>query len=443
MMRRWSLGLGLSVACFMVATVSGCDLDQRPGVGTSSTPGVSEPADGVEPVESEVEPREGEVVVIIEGVVDSETQADLLDTRVVFGSSVQVWRGTNLQFMHRLENGVTVVELVAYRDGYEEARVPLDLSLADPVVRETVRMTPVPQEPEEDPEPVEPPPQQQDDEVSDSGPTEEMLVLQVTSEPSGATVTFRDSRGGGPPVASVTTPGQVRLPRRFYSWEIQRPGYSPVRSTDDLDLVTETPDNFHRRLTPVDVAARIQDGHNAFEAGNWTAAVQAYEQVPAPADLQTSEGQDYIFLQNRLGLSLLELQEPARAIEVFQGITRNDSRQWAAFLNLGRAQQMVGQCQDARRNLARVNGTLINSVPTAERPRVVGLVLHYTARCAVDEFDRTSDETLRVRWGALALGELTEFLNHMERTGVQDEFLLQAEQEAVSDRRRLEGALTP
>ena len=452
MKRVWWGRESVLVPVLALLTLSACDLDQRPGVGTGtgSVPDIQTPEDlpfdWDEPDESDYTPPEGWVMVIIERVEDSETGAPLPGAAVTFGASRQIWQGSDVQFFQELQDADedTAVDLVASLEGYEEARLPLTLSRANPVVREVMDLTPIPQEPEDEPESVTPPPDPEETaEDPDTGPSEELLTLRVTSDPSQAVVTFRDARGGGGTVTSVTTPGQVQLPRRFYSWEIQREGYAPLRSTEEFDLVTESPGDFHRTLVPVDVGARVREGHEAFEAGNWSAAVQAYEQVPEPADIQTSAGRDYIFLRNRLGLSLLELQEPARAIEVFQGITQSDSRQWAAFLNLGRAQVLVGQCQEARRNLTRVNGTLINSVPTDERPQVIGLVLYFTARCAVDEFDRARDETIRLRWGALALGELTEFLNHMERTGVQDAFLSQAEQEAVGERRRIEGALEP
>lgn len=452
--RRHPLGFFVAGVLACASLLVACDSDPRgsPPGDREDAPEEAAALEDAEPAEPEPgrepDPEPEYLRLDITEVRDPDSGVPVSNARVIIEGDTFFWESdTVVTFEERVPAGrafeVLSVRVEAEGYGANTRQVPIFSDRPTSEILELgARLVAEEDEEPDEEQPVEEPEDEPDEELDEEAeeapePPADVRTVRVEVEPSGARVVLRD-RENPEDAWEVESPGTIDVPPGFYSWESTLDGHLADRSSQDLDLASGDEAVIRATLPPVDVEEAIQRGDEAFEEGDFDEAVQHYQGVPEPSDLESTLGRQYLQVRNRLGQALVELGEPGAALEVFEEIAEADPREYTAHLQLGIVNRELGRCEEARRHLVEVQGRLLNNVPVDRRPEIQGIAMYYQARCSLDEFEATRDDTMRRRIGARAFSELSEFLNHVDRRVAEpSSFLESAITEAEAELERL------
>lgn len=198
-----------------------------------------------------------------------------------------------------------------------------------------------------------------------------------------------------------------------------------MRLSRRLDLVAQAPEPEPepppRPAQPPPNTARdgedrgpLQAGDRAFQRGEWLAATEAYQRMPAPVDQTSEYGQAYQEAKTRQGIAHINRSEYARALEVLEEAADLDSPGPNTFLRLAEAQCAVGRTEEGRGTLAQLSRARSRMTPTMQN-FVTAMIEYRRGVCTHGEFDRAETTRERVRAGAAAMQELQGFVAGAEQ----------------------------
>lgn len=192
-----------------------------------------------------------------------------------------------------------------------------------------------------------------------------------------------------------------------------------MRLSRRLDLVAQEPEP-EPEPEPVEPAPNrardgedrtaMEAGNRAFQRGDWLAAAEAYQLMPAPVDLTSEYGRAYQQAKTRQGIAHINRSEYARALEVLEEAADLDAPGPNTFLRLAEAQCAVGRTDEGRGTLAQLARARNRMTPEMQS-YVTAMVVYRRGVCTHGEFERAETTRERVRTGAAAMQELQEFVD--------------------------------
>ena len=159
---------------------------------------------------------------------------------------------------------------------------------------------------------------------------------------------------------------------------------------------------------PVDRSA-LDAGNRAFQAGDYLAATQAYEQMQPPDDESSAYADEYKQALVRRGIAHINRAELGGALDALDAAMEFDDPGYEAYLRQGQVQCAVGRSDEGRGTLA-ILSREVNRMPAADRPFVTAMIEYYKGLCSEGEFDRAVAVMDRVRTGAAAIREFQGFI---------------------------------
>jgi len=153
----------------------------------------------------------------------------------------------------------------------------------------------------------------------------------------------------------------------------------------------------------------LRRGDAAYAAGDWLAATEAYQRMPAPRGIDAEYARLYVEAKTREGMAHMNRSEYARALEVLEEAADLDAPPPRTFLRLAEAQCAVGRTEEGRGTLAQLSRTT-NRLTPVEQNVIAALIAYGRGVCTHGEFDRAQTTRERVRTGAAAMEELQAFV---------------------------------
>jgi hypothetical protein len=224
------------------------------------------------------------------------------------------------------------------------------------------------------------------------------LVLEVRLEAAsyhGLDTVLSVSKGGS------AGPLTMRLSRRLdlvVQGSGPEPEPEPVRPPPDANTAPDGEDR-----------AALQQGNAAFQNGDWLAATEAYQRMPAPVDEASAYGGAFLEGRTRQGIAHINRSEYARALEVLEEAADLDSPPPNTFLRLAEAQCAVGRTEEGRGTLAQLARARSRMTPAVQNV-VTAMIEYRRGVCTHGEFERAETTRERVRAGAAAMQELQGFV---------------------------------
>ena len=400
---RGALVLFLATA---VLTVTACDRQEPSTDGDLS---------------SDTSDRGPELVIL--SVVDPETSAPLSSATIsVDGGGPLEWTGIPLNIDLGGGNRPQAVSLTVTASGFEAAdhrfTVPPGVTIERTVeVGRRTQVASLETDPEDSP-PSAPETPGEGGAVTPASPRppapaepEVEHIVRIEVEPAGALVTLTDVSEGNRSF-QTQSPGVLGVPPGLYSWSVSMDGFLTDRSTSLLDLETRSEAVIRAALTSIEAEEALRMGDEAMEQGDFFLAAEYYRSFPAPMDIESPVGRQYMIARSRLAEALVEQGESGEAAQVFRNMIDLNPREYSAFLGLARIQQADGQCVEARRNLLQVE-RLMNNVAPDRRSVVRAWTLYYHGLCSFSDFERASDPTSRQRAIPRAVQDFETFLAHV------------------------------
>lgn len=152
----------------------------------------------------------------------------------------------------------------------------------------------------------------------------------------------------------------------------------------------------------------MEAGDQAFRAGRWRAAVDAYDEMTAPGDRSSAYAAAYEAALVRKGIANINLGAYGGAIEALReavGMGLPDAR---AHLRLAQAECAVGRITEGKQTLEGIR-TMGASIPDRQKPLIRALAEYRTGVCTQGEIEKAPTTIGRVRVGSQAVREFQAF----------------------------------
>ena len=208
-------------------------------------------------------------------------------------------------------------------------------------------------------------------------------------------------------------PYTVRMARRLDQ------GGAPASPRPGPAATTTSPGAAANRPAPAPAAGdgidrtAMQQGDQAYRAGDWVRASMAYEGMPAPTNRTGAYAMEYQAAMVRRGLAHLNLGEFGGAMEALEAATALPDAPADAYLRLGQAQCAVGRTESGRETLTRIERR-VPTLPAAEGPTTAAMIEYYRGVCSQGQVDLARTTVDLVRAGGQAVRELEGFIEKAE-----------------------------
>lgn len=157
----------------------------------------------------------------------------------------------------------------------------------------------------------------------------------------------------------------------------------------------------------------MQQGDQAYRAGDWVRASMAYEGMAAPPDRTGAYAKEYQAAMVRRGVAHLNLGEFGGAMEALEAATALPDAPANAYLRLGQAQCAVGRTESGRETLTRIERR-VPTLAAAEGPPTSAMIEYYRGLCSQGQVDLARTTVDLVRAGGQAVRELEGFIQKAE-----------------------------
>ncbi|MDP2958424.1 MAG: hypothetical protein Q8N53_18500, partial [Longimicrobiales bacterium] len=187
----------------------------------------------------------------------------------------------------------------------------------------------------------------------------------------------------------------------------------------------------------------LNAGNRAYQSGSFLQAIQAYERLQLPEGASDADARAYQQARVRQGVSHLNLNEYAGALDALEEAAGMSIPSGTASLRLAQAQCAVGRVDEGRRTVAGVE-RMAPRLDAQERPSALALTQYVSALCGLGDLDKATAALERVRVGSRIIQELQAFIDRAAgvspRTDDLDAAVADAQRQIVAIQERMRRA---